>query len=103
MNIIFEFLEFTIETVDDFEDKRLPTLDFKLWVSPDNLVLYTFFVKPTSSNQMIQKDTALPENTKILNSEVVWRMQNTCELLPMAEREVVLDEMSQRWPTPSTH
>ena len=100
MNIIFEFLEFTIETLDDVEDK---TLDSKLWGSRDNLVLYTFFVKPTSSNQMIQKDTALPENTKILNSEVVWRMQNTCELLPMAEREVVLDEMSQTWPTPSTN
>ena len=43
MNMIFEFLEFTIESEIDFEDSRLPTLDLKLWISPDNLVLYTLF------------------------------------------------------------
>ena len=43
MNMVFGFLNFTVETEMDFEDNRLPTLDFKLWVGEDNVVHYTFF------------------------------------------------------------
>jgi hypothetical protein len=79
-------------------DGRLPTLDFKLWVSHDNIIMYTFFEKPTSSNQMIQKESALPENMKMatLNSETVRRMQNTSEQLPMSERLEVLENLTQK-------
>ena len=99
MNAIFSFLRFTVESELDFEDRRLPTLDFKLWVrQEDGLIMHTFYEKPTSSNQTIQKDTALPENTKMatLNSEVVRRMLHTSELLPIEERIMVLDDMSQK-------
>ena len=62
----------------DFEDRRLPTLNFKLWVSNDNMILYTFFEKCMASNQMIQKGSSIPENIKMatLNIENVKRMQN---------------------------
>ena len=96
MNAIFDFLRFTVESEMDFKDRRLPTLDFKLWVrQEDGLVMHTFYEKPTSSNQ---KDTALPENAKMatLNSEVVRRMLHTSELLPIEERIVVLDDVTQK-------
>ena len=99
MNAIFDFLRFTVESELDFQDRRLPTLDFKLWVrQEDGLIMHTFYEKPTSSNQTIQKDTALPENTKMatLNSEVVRRMLHTSELLPIEKRIVVLDDVSQK-------
>ena len=62
------------------------------------IIHYTFFEKPTSSNQMIQQESALPENIKMatLNSEVVRRMQNVSELLPVEERVEVLDNLAQK-------
>ena len=59
LNKIYPFLNFTIESGLDFSDNRLPTLDFKLWVGEKNIIYYTFFEKPTSSNQMIHRNTAL--------------------------------------------
>ena len=96
--MIFSFLQFTVETELDFQDRRLPTLDFKLWVGPDNITNYTFFEKPTSTNQLLHKDTALPENTKMssLNQEVVRRMLHVSERLDIEERVIVLDRMSQK-------
>ena len=32
MKDVYKFLNFTMEVAEDFEDHRLPTLDFKLWV-----------------------------------------------------------------------
>ena len=98
MNQVYDFLNFTIESEMNVRDRRLPTLDFKSWVDERNLILYTFFEKPTSSNQMIHRESALPENIKMqtLNWEVVRRMQNTSELLPIEEREAVLDDLSQK-------
>ena len=98
LNLIYPFLNFTIESEEDFEDRRLPTLDFKPWVREDNLVLYTFFEKPTSSNQMLHRHTALSENTKMatLNAEVVRRMLNVSEELLIMERVEVLEWVAQK-------
>ena len=98
LNLIYPFLNFTIESEEDFPDRRLPTLDFKLWVREDNVVLFTFFEKPTSSNQMLHRNTALSENTKMatLNAEVVRRMLNVSEELPIEERVQVLDRVAQK-------
>ena len=61
-----------------------------------NIIHYTFFEKPTSSNQMIQQESALPETIKMatLISKVVRRMQNVSELLPVEKR--VLDNLAQK-------
>ena len=32
MNSILDFLEFTLESPSDFSDKKLPTLDIKIWI-----------------------------------------------------------------------
>ena len=60
--------------------------------------MYTFFEKPTVSNQMLHRQTALSENTKMatINSEIVRRMMNVSEELPNEERIVVLDKVAQK-------
>ena len=86
------FLKFTMETGEDFQHGRLPTLDTSLWVDQQNVVHYTFYEKPMCLNQVLQKDTALPENCKMssLSNEMIRRMKNTSELLPMEERIIVV-------------
>ena len=90
LNKIYPLLKFAL----DFEDRRLPTLDFKIFVGDGNVVLYTFFKKPTKSNQMLHGQTALSENTKMatINSEILRRMLNVSE----QERIIVLVKLSQK-------
>ena len=45
MSGVMSFLRMTMETELDFKDRRLPTLDVKLWVTEDNKVMYTYFEK----------------------------------------------------------
>ena len=98
MNNIHNFLKMTMETGDEFEDGKLPTLDINLWVGEDGLVLHTFYEKPMSNNQVLHKYTAMPENTKIaaLTQELVRRMKNSSELLCQEERNVVIDNYTQK-------
>ena len=44
MNDISEDLVFTVECEDDFPEKRLPTLDFYLWVV-GGIILWSYFEK----------------------------------------------------------
>ena len=62
------------------------------------MVLYTFYEKPMSTNQVLHKDTALAEDTKIssLTAEVKRRMLNCSELLPNWERLAVVDRFAQK-------
>ena len=50
-------LAFTVETVEDFEDGWLPTLDFKIRVNQFNQIEYSFYEKPMASNRCLQADT----------------------------------------------
>ena len=71
MNSICGYLTLTMETGDDFQDGRLPTLDLSIWIGRDNTVLYVVFEKPMASTQTIQRNSAMPENGRMatLNQE----------------------------------
>ena len=45
MNTIFTFLNFTIESELDFVDRRLPTLDFKLWAAYISINFYLYMCR----------------------------------------------------------
>ena len=92
------FLKMTMETEEDFENRRLPNLELSLWVNSETIILYTFFEKSMSSNQLLHNETALAEDTIIisLTSEVKRRMFNTSEQLDMKERIIVLDKLYQK-------
>ena len=59
---------------------------------------YIFFVKTVATNQVLHKDTALAENTKVssLTAEVRRRRMNTSELLPESDRAEVINNVAQK-------
>ena len=100
MRGVQNYLKMTMETEDDFPDGGLPvpTLDINLWVREDHMIMYTFYEKPMSTNQVLHKDSAMPENTKIasLTQDLVRRMKNTSELVDKVERNKVVDNYAQK-------
>ena len=65
MNGIENYLEFTVESGEEFDGGWLPTLDTCLKVREDNIVEHKFYEKETSSSKTVQKRTAFEENSKI--------------------------------------
>ena len=77
MNSINEDLVFTVECAEDFPEKRLPTLDFYLWVV-QGIILWSYFEKSMRSQLMMMKRSAQEEQHKmdILSNEMVRRLSN---------------------------
>ena len=97
MGGLMGFLKFTMETGEEFQDGWLPTLDTSLRVNERNLVLYKFYQKEVSSNTVIQRCSAMAENSKIqiLSNDMVRRMLNTSENLRDEVRCSVVDSYAQ--------
>ena len=97
MNTIFSNLQVEMEHAEMFEDKTLPTLNFRLFVQ-DNLVLYSFFQKPVANKCVIHKQSALGENSKIAShtQNLIRRMKCTSERLPMDSRVIVINDFCRQ-------
>ena len=93
-----DFLDFTIETVDDFEDKWLPTLDTSLQVDRKNKVQYKFYEKPMCSNVTVQKRSAMGEDAKVqvVSNDLVRRLLNNSEELGAGSKVEIVDNYSQK-------
>ena len=98
MNSICSWLVLTLETEDMFVDRKLPTLDIKIWVTVDNIILFTFFEKEMVSPMVLHKRSAMPEGIRraTLNQEMVRRMVNTSERIPLIDRLMVVDGYAQK-------
>ena len=92
MNSIFTNIQFTTEIPDDFQNKRLPTLDCTIWLENGN-ILYSFYEKEMKSPFCILEQSALPDNTKIssLSQDVVRRMLNISDQVPQEERNSITE------------
>ena len=92
------FLNFTMETHENFDSGWLPTLDTDIRVTEQNIVDYNFYEKPMASNMCIQKKSAMEENSKMktLANDLTRRLLNTSERLSMDERIKVVDDYSQK-------
>ena len=101
MNSILKFLNLKIEIEDDFEDKKLPTLDLKIRVHPSGRILFEHFEKPMKSNLVVQRRSALSENVKVasLTQEVVRVMLNCSEDLSDDIRVEHLNKLSVKLKT----
>ena len=98
MNSVCDFLNLTMESILDF-DGVLPTLDLTIWTrEEDNKTMFLFYTKPMSSNTVLQRKSAMPENMKVasLNQEVIRRMLNTSEDLDDAMRMTVVDNFAKK-------
>ena len=78
MNSINEDLEFTVECEDDYPDKKLPTLDFKIWQEADGKVNHTYYQKPMKTPFMVMSRSAAPKQQKfqVLSNELTRRLLN---------------------------
>ena len=77
MNYINEDLKFTTEVEEDFQDKKLPTLDFSLWLIC-GLIYHTYFEKMMRTPYIIMRRSAMSKHQmmSILSNELVRRLSN---------------------------
>ena len=78
MNSINTDLEFTTELREDFQDRKLPTLDCKLWLEEDGSLNHTYFEKDMRSQLVIPEKSAMAMSQKIsiLSNDLVRRLSN---------------------------
>ena len=84
MNAVNSDLNFTIESVHDFVNRRLATLDFEIEVL-DNQIVYSYFQKAMSDHQKFS----------ILSNEVIRRMFNVSNRIGEEERVKLVDEFTR--------
>ena len=90
MNSVNSDLTFTVETVYNFKNKRLATLDFEAEVI-ENQVVYSYFQKPMKSPLVIGEASAMSDHQKfsILSNEVIRRMSNISDSDKISQKERV--------------
>ena len=78
MNSINPDLVFTVETQEDFEKERLPTLDFEIWQGEDGTLNHSYFQKQMKTPFVVMSRGAMPINQKIqiLGNELTRRLSN---------------------------
>ena len=98
MQGIEAYLEFTMETCEDFEGGWLPTLDTSFRVNKANQVEFKHFEKETSSTMTIQSKSAMCENVKhqILSQDMVRRLYTTCGSQGAETLEQIVDKYAQK-------
>ena len=77
MNSVNDNLRFTTEAPEDFENNRLPTLDFVIWMVA-GLLYHTYYEKAMKNQLTVMQRSAMSENQKmaILSNELVRRVSN---------------------------
>ena len=101
MNSIFSNIRFTVESEEDFENKRLPTLDCEMWmenVDSGHYLRCSFYEKPMKNPFCIMKSSATSEKSKIqiLAQDLIRRMQNICDSVSQSERNSVVNYYTDR-------
>ena len=98
LNEVESFLMFTTESGEDFEDGWLATLDTSLKVDQNNKVLFRYWEKPTNTNRVVQKRTAMGENMKvqILSADMIRRIANTSEGLEREDYARIVDRYAKK-------
>ena len=77
MNHISRDLKFTAETADEFPSRRLPTLDFELWLD-NNKIHHNYFQKEMKIPFIVMKKSAMDQQQRIsiLSNEMIRRLSN---------------------------
>ena len=97
MQEVIKCLNFTTE-VGEGEERWLATLDTSLRVEPNNKISYTYYEKPTTTNVLVQRRSALEENSKnqILSNDLVRRLGNVDDQQNKEMIKTVVDSYSQK-------
>ena len=94
---VFDFLNFTTESAEEFNDQFLPTLDVKVKVLDGGCVIFRHFSKPMINNIVLQNGTALSKGIVFssLRQDLVRRLLNTSAGEDIQHRISVIDEFIQ--------
>ena len=97
MQAVLPSLTFTTE-IGEGEGEWLPTLDTQIRVEPNNTISFRQYEKPTTTNTVVMKRSALEENSKIqiLANDLARRLSNTDERQGMKVIGEVIDVYSQK-------
>ena len=78
-NDVDSMIQMTIDVPSRHDDKKLPVLDLKVWLSDDEQIYYMFYEKPMKSRFVMTKMSAMPMKMKItcLTQEAFRRLHNT--------------------------
>ena len=96
MNSVNPDLVFTVETPEEFEQTRLPTLDVKLWLERGE-IRHTYFEKPMKTPFLLMKRSAMSQHQRcaILANELVRRLSNIdVENIPHSEVIKVIEQFT---------
>ena len=103
MNSVYPFLQFTVETEEDYDNFRLPTLDCALFMEDvenqkRQIVNFSFFEKSMKTPYCVMADSAMSEKSKIsiLSQDLIRRMLCCSETIPDAERVQIIDNYIDR-------
>ena len=102
MNSINPDLTFTTEIMEDFGDKRLPTLDCSLWFEEDWSLNHTYFEKSMRSQIVIPENSAMSEKQKlnILSNDLIRRLSNVkIEKAEEGEEQRIIDHYTRQLKT----
>ena len=97
MNSVFRDINFEMEIAEDFVNKRLPTLDFEMWMK-DGKLEFSFFEKAMKTPYCIMEQSAMAIKSKIttLSQDLIRRMLNTGDSISQSERNEVVEQFVKR-------
>ena len=99
INSVNEDLVFTAEIPEDFEDKKLPTLDFYLWLEKNGYLNHSYFQKLMKTPLVIMQHSAMSDKQRyaILSNELNRRLSNTnIELVDHDEQTKIIEKFIQQ-------
>ena len=93
MNSVNPDLRFTTEAPEDFKKKRLPTLDFVIWMV-DGILYHSYYEKDMKTQYTVMQRSAMSEHQKmsILSNELVRRLSNIHRDVLNEEIEGVIEQ-----------
>ena len=79
LNSVNKDLKFTCEIEEEFQNQRLPTLDFELWLDQDGLIQHHYYQKPMKTPFIVMKRSAMAQQQKfsILTNELIRSLSKT--------------------------
>ena len=78
-NKVHDMISFTFDTPHMNDDGKLPILDLKVYLTPENTLIHEFYEKPTRNLKVVLADSALSWSQKrtVHTQELLRRMKNT--------------------------
>ena len=99
MEAINPDLKFTVEKEEEFEDNKIPTLDFKEWLLENGHLNHTYYEKPMKNQILLMKRSAMSTRQKytILANELCRRLSNcNMEGNPIEEKIRIIEEFTRQ-------